>query len=83
MTVRRDVYPFYIDTSIIDIDSMINHPVLVFVDGTSPKSPTSLFTNCNSNDRKKKNKTPRKNTVAKRESPISRFASMELVLLVP
>jgi hypothetical protein len=44
---ETDGYPFYIDTSIIDIESMIDHPVLVFVDGTSRKSPTALFTNCN------------------------------------
>jgi len=43
-----DGYPFYIDVSIIDIGSVIDHPVLIFIDGVGAKFPTSLFTDCDS-----------------------------------
>ena len=48
MIVRRmDIHSTLIRPLLI-LMSMIDHPVLVvFVDGTSRKSPTALFTNCN------------------------------------
>jgi hypothetical protein len=38
---------FYVNLSAVDISSLVDSPVLEFIDGVSVKDPTALLTNCN------------------------------------
>jgi hypothetical protein len=76
---ETDRYPLDIDTSIVDIENMFDHTVLVFVDGTSRKSPTALFTKFN----EKKEEYYKEEHCCKRASRIFKSAWIRLALLIP
>jgi hypothetical protein len=42
-----EIENFYVNLSFVDIASLVDSPVLEFVDGVSGKDPTALLSNCN------------------------------------